>query len=341
MLLSKSTFTIIPSCVSTFSTLIFSYTFLSILNVHLTSLCLPPSLVVPFGTSIHVLLCYAFPCSGCTTILQFYHGCFLLVLYSGHQIFLLSSSDIFPPTIVSFFPYFVHLTLLPVLLFFYFYASRQFLYYTFLSFSSETKSCSWFSSVLVSLQSYSLHSTNVTTFYLVFQPLLSSAVLLGGIPCTPLYSCAFFHKECTGFSPCCVFCGLTIHATFLLLLFAFSTFIFGYSHFLIPKALYSFFFCLLSPYTHSFSYSILYYSTCYYLKFVLGSWFPLHLFLFISAVMGQIPEPFILLTYSFFSFLYFYSQFGEGMLLVEHSTHERVILLQKHNATSLEKSNKK
>ena len=151
MLLSKSTFTIIPLCISTFSTLIFNHTSLSILNVLFIFLYSPSSLTMPFGASVHVPLCCAFLCSECTATFQFHYGCFLSILYFEHQIFLLSSSNIFSSTIVFFLPYFVYLTLLPAFLFFYFYTSRQLLYYIFLSFSPETKSCSWFFSVLVPL----------------------------------------------------------------------------------------------------------------------------------------------------------------------------------------------
>jgi len=43
------------------------------------------------------------------------------------------------------------LTLLSALLFFYFHVSKQLLHHIFLSFSLETKLCSWFSSILVPL----------------------------------------------------------------------------------------------------------------------------------------------------------------------------------------------
>ena len=59
--LSKSAFTIMPSCVSTFSTPMFNHISLNILNVLLMSLCLSFSFVVPFGTSVCALSCCAFP----------------------------------------------------------------------------------------------------------------------------------------------------------------------------------------------------------------------------------------------------------------------------------------
>ena len=189
---------------------------------------------MPFRASVHVLLYCTFPCSGYAATPQFHHGCFLPVLHSGHQVLLLSSFDIFSPTIVSFLPYFVYLTLLPTSLFLYFHASRQLLYYTFLSFSLETKSCSWFSSVLVLLQSHPPHPTNVTTSYLIFQPFPSNAVLLGGIPHVLLYFYAFLHKKCISLSSCCAFCGLTTCAASSLLLLSFSTFIFEHSHLKCP-----------------------------------------------------------------------------------------------------------
>ena len=55
-LLSKSTFTIIPSCISIFSILIFNYTSLSILKVLLTFFWLLPSLTVLFGSPAYAPL---------------------------------------------------------------------------------------------------------------------------------------------------------------------------------------------------------------------------------------------------------------------------------------------
>ena len=123
----------------------------------------------------------------------------LLVLYSRHQIFLFSFSDIFSPTIMFFLLHFAYLTLLSASLFLHFYASKQLSYYTFFSLSLEMKPCSWFFSVLVPLQLYLPYSTNITIFYLVFQPFSSNAMPLGGMPCTLLYSCVFFHRGHTSF----------------------------------------------------------------------------------------------------------------------------------------------
>ena len=95
MPLSKSAFTIMPSCVSTFSTPMSSYTSLNILNILLTSLCSPPSLTAPFGVSVHVLPCCAFPSVGHAAYLQFHYSLFLPTLYSGHKILLLSCSNTF------------------------------------------------------------------------------------------------------------------------------------------------------------------------------------------------------------------------------------------------------
>ena len=95
VLLSKSTFTITPLCISIFSTPISSYTFLSILNVLLTSLCFSPSLATLFRASIHMPLCYAFSCLGYTTSFQFYHFLFLSTLYSEYNIPFLSCSNTF------------------------------------------------------------------------------------------------------------------------------------------------------------------------------------------------------------------------------------------------------
>ena len=107
----------------------------------------------------------------------------------------------------------------------------------------------------------------------------------------------------------------------------------------IPEVLYFLLFYLLSSYF--FSYSVLYYPTCYHLKFILGNQFSLYLLFLIPVVTGQVPKPFTLPIYFSFSFLYLCPQFGKGMLLVEYPTHERVILLQRYNVTSPEKLNKK
>ena len=178
MPLSKSTFTVMSLCVSTFSIPTLSHTFLNILNVLLISLCSLSSLVALFRAFVHVLPCCAFAPLGHTTTPQFYHGCFFSILYSRHKIFLFSSSNIFSSTTVSFLLHFVHLTLLLSLLFLYFHAPRQLSHYTFFNLSLEIKSCSQFSSVLVPLQLYSLYSTNIITFYLVLHPLSSIATLL-------------------------------------------------------------------------------------------------------------------------------------------------------------------
>jgi len=80
-LLSKSTFTIIPSYVFIFSTPIFNYTSLGILNIFLISLCLSSSFTVPFGTSVYVPLYCASPCLGYTAIFQFHYSCFFLIYH--------------------------------------------------------------------------------------------------------------------------------------------------------------------------------------------------------------------------------------------------------------------
>ena len=110
MPLSKSAFTVIPSCISTFSTLMFSHISLNILNILLKSLCSPLSLTAPFGLSICVLLCYTFASVGHAATLQFHYSLFLPILYSGHKIFLLSCSDTFL-IITSLLLHFTHSTL--------------------------------------------------------------------------------------------------------------------------------------------------------------------------------------------------------------------------------------
>ena len=59
MPLFKSAFTVTLLCVSTFSTPMFSYISLNILNVFLISLCLFSFFVVLFKISVCTLLCYA------------------------------------------------------------------------------------------------------------------------------------------------------------------------------------------------------------------------------------------------------------------------------------------
>ena len=117
MLLSKSTFTVIPSCIPIFSTPMFSYTSLNILNVLLVSLCLSSPFAVFFGISVHVLFYCAFSSIESATTFQFYYSFFLSVLHSGHKISLFSCSNILF-SIASFLPYSTHCTLssLPYLL---------------------------------------------------------------------------------------------------------------------------------------------------------------------------------------------------------------------------------
>jgi len=111
VLLSKSTFTVTPSCVSIFSTLMFSYTSFNILNILLKTLCSSLSLAIPFRLSVHMLLCCTFASVGHTITPQFYHSLFLPTLHSGHKISLLSCSNTFL-IIVSLLLYFTHSTLI-------------------------------------------------------------------------------------------------------------------------------------------------------------------------------------------------------------------------------------
>ena len=144
MPLSKSAFTIIPPYISIFSTLMFSHTSLSILNVLFTSLYSSLSLTAPFGASVHVLSCCTFFFMGYTTSSQFYYSFFLSTLYSGRRIFLLSHSDTFL-TIVSLLPHFTHSTLIILFLFaslsLQFYASWYRLYHIFLTCLSRKNPC--------------------------------------------------------------------------------------------------------------------------------------------------------------------------------------------------------
>ena len=108
--LFKSAFTVMPLCIFTFSILISSHTFLNILNVLLTFLCLPLSLAVPFRVSVCAPPCCTFPSAGYTTSFQFHYSLFLPTLHSRYKILLLSHSNTFL-TIASLLLYFIHSTL--------------------------------------------------------------------------------------------------------------------------------------------------------------------------------------------------------------------------------------
>ena len=95
------------------------------------------------------------------------------------------------------------------------------------------------------------------------------------------------------------------------------------SHFL-------FLYCLLSSYFHFLPYSTLHYLTCYHLKFILGNWFPLYLLLFIPAVTGQVSKSIIALIHPLSFSFQFCPQFSKSVLLVEQTTHERVIFGLRH-----------
>ena len=64
-LLSKSAFTVMPLCISTFSIPMSSHTFLRILNVFLTSLSFTSSFAALSGSLDYVLLCCAFASLDC------------------------------------------------------------------------------------------------------------------------------------------------------------------------------------------------------------------------------------------------------------------------------------
>jgi len=93
ILLPKSTLTIMPLCVFTFSTPIFNYTSLNILNILLTFFWLIFSFAVLFGISVYVLLYCTFPSIEYTATSQFYCSFFFLVLHSRYRIFLFSCSN--------------------------------------------------------------------------------------------------------------------------------------------------------------------------------------------------------------------------------------------------------
>ena len=86
---------------------------------------------------------------------------------------------------------------------------------------------------LFPVHSHSLYSTYITTSHLVLHPLSSGTMLFRGIPCIPLYSCAFSYKGCAGLLSCCAFCSLVTCTAFSSLLL-FSTSILGHSHLKCP-----------------------------------------------------------------------------------------------------------
>jgi len=147
MPLSKSTFTITLSCMFTFSTPIFSYTSLNILNILLIFLCLFFFFAVLLETSIHILFCCTFPFIEHTTTPQFYYSFFFSILYFEYKIFLLSCFNTFLP-IISFLLHSTYCTLVISFLFtspfFQFYAFWYRLYYIFLICLLRRKSYSQF-----------------------------------------------------------------------------------------------------------------------------------------------------------------------------------------------------
>ena len=85
--LSKSVFTVTPLCVSNFSTSIFIYTSLNILNILLMFLWLPPSFAVLSSPPDHVPLCYTFVSLGhaVSPIHPYYFISSNLVRVTGHK----------------------------------------------------------------------------------------------------------------------------------------------------------------------------------------------------------------------------------------------------------------
>jgi len=232
VLLSKSAFTVMSLCISIFSTSIFNYTSLGILNILLMSLCLFSFFTVLFRTPVYILICCASPCLGHTTTLQSHHSCFFPVPYSEHRILFLFSFDTLAT--ISLHLHWVYFTLAAPLSFaefsLYLHTLRYWLYQIFFNYSPETKLYPWFSCILVPLYLYPPHSTNITTFYFVLYPCSSRAVPLGSISLSPQYFCLFLYKEYTSLFSCCTFYRLTAYATFSLLLLSFSTLILRYSY---------------------------------------------------------------------------------------------------------------
>jgi len=169
---------------------------------------------------------YVFFSVGHTASLQFYHSFFLLTLYSGHRIFLLSYFDTFL-TIVFFLLHFMHSTL--VIFSLQFYTSWYRPHHMFLTCLSRRNSYPWFLWICTPLSSHSLQSTYVATISLVIHSFFSRSTPLGDILSSLQYSCAFFHVGCANLLFCCTFCNIAIHTAISLCLLL-STSIFGHSY---------------------------------------------------------------------------------------------------------------
>ena len=107
--LFKSAFTVMPLYISTFSTPMFNHTFLNILNVLLTSLCLFSSFAIPFGTSVCMPPCYAFSSLEYATTPSFFF-CFEHPHHSASSNFLplRTPCSLLFSLCILFFPYYLH-----------------------------------------------------------------------------------------------------------------------------------------------------------------------------------------------------------------------------------------
>ena len=104
---------------------------------------------------------------------------------------------------------------------------------------------------------------------------------------------------------------------------------------LASKALYSFFFSFLLSHFYFTFHSTLYYSTHQYFKLIFGNYFPLLFSNIVPTVTDQILELSTTETLSLLFFFQFCSQFGKGLLLIEHVTHKLVILFKRHSVVPL------
>ena len=241
-----------PSCISIFSTPIFNYTSLGILNILLIFFQLLPSFSVPSRDSACALLYCAFTSLGHATIPQFHHSFFFPVPHSGHKIFSFSTL----PPIVSFLPYSSHSTLVIPPPFashsLHFHASSHSSHHVFLTLTLERNPCPLFSWVQTPLSSHPLYFTYVATTLSVIYPLSNMSTPLGGILPSLQYSCTFSLTKHTSLPYCYAFCGKATYTTLSSSYFSFPSFLLEYSLYWCPSSLYlkhcttSLFSCLLT-----------------------------------------------------------------------------------------------
>ena len=282
-----------PLCVFTFSTPIFNYTSLNILNILLTFFWLIFSFAVLFGISVYVLLYCTFPSIGYTATSQFYCSFFFLVLHSRYRIFLFSCSNT-----LSFIVFFY--TLHPC----YFFSFCFFLslvscflaqitsYISHLSFKKK-----FLFSVFIGLNLFVFifSTVYIHCYYLFYQPfslkqkyafwrhvllIIFLYFFLCRIYWFPFLLCLLQ----SGYICCFLF------SSSLFLWYNVWTLLFIVLYLPISKILYFFFLSFLPLYLDLFFYFIPYHLIHQYFRLVSRDQFSLFFFNAISIVMGQVPE---------------------------------------------------